>query len=117
MNIPKGMQVLLQGKTDFLQEIAQQMQAASIPVATGPIPGKHWESRAWLAVASADIERATKVHERHLENMVRREGLPVRNAHADFDAEETTCPACTTTFKTAGVTRCPECGLNFGNSG
>ena len=47
------------------------------------------------------------------------EGLSEEEARAaemvvDFDAEETTCPACMTTFKTTGTTRCPECGLNFG---
>lgn len=114
MNIPKGMQVVLQGKTDFLKEIAQQLAAERIKVATGPLPGSSWESRAWLAVASDEIERAMAVHKRHLENMVRKEGLPVRDSHADFDAEETACPACMTPFKTAGATRCPACGLNFG---
>jgi hypothetical protein len=46
--------------------------------------------------------------------MVEREGLPLQDHTADLDAEETSCPACLTTFRTAGVTRCPECGLNFG---
>ncbi|MCR9243771.1 MAG: hypothetical protein NXI31_01980 [bacterium] len=55
-----------------------------------------------------------QVHERYLTRMVRREGLPVHDRQADFDAEETTCPACMTTFQTAGTSRCPECGLNFG---
>ena len=40
--------------------------------------------------------------------------MPVRDIVCDLDAEETQCPACLTTFATAGVTRCPECGLNFG---
>ncbi len=31
----------------------------------------------------------------------------------DFDAEETTCPACMTTFK-PDVPMCPGCGLRFG---
>ena len=55
-----------------------------------------------------------QVHQRHLEQMVRREGLPVRDEVADFDAEETSCPACLTPFRTAGVSRCPECGIVFG---
>lgn len=46
--------------------------------------------------------------------MVEREGLPLQDHTADLDAEETACPACQATFRTAGVTRCPECGLNFG---
>jgi hypothetical protein len=31
----------------------------------------------------------------------------------DFDADETTCPACLTVF-TTDVPMCPECGLRFG---
>lgn len=31
----------------------------------------------------------------------------------DFDAEETTCPACLTTFR-PDVFTCPGCGLRFG---
>jgi hypothetical protein len=54
------------------------------------------------------------LHQEHLDLMVSREGLPVRDVVCDFDADETQCPACLTTFVTAGVTRCPECGLNFG---
>jgi tRNA(Ile2) C34 agmatinyltransferase TiaS len=45
--------------------------------------------------------------------MVEREGLPVRDIVTDLDAEETQCPACLTKFKTAGVTKCPDCGLHF----
>lgn len=55
-----------------------------------------------------------EVHQRHLDDEARRQGLPVRDAVVDLDAEETQCPACLTTFSTKGVTRCPECGLNFG---
>ncbi|MGE3171005.1 MAG: zinc ribbon domain-containing protein [Planctomycetota bacterium] len=32
---------------------------------------------------------------------------------ADFDADETECPACGTRFPTAGAERCPDCGLRF----
>jgi tRNA(Ile2) C34 agmatinyltransferase TiaS len=32
----------------------------------------------------------------------------------DLDADETVCPACETRFETDSVSRCPECGLNFG---
>jgi Zn finger protein HypA/HybF involved in hydrogenase expression len=34
----------------------------------------------------------------------------------DLEAAETTCPACLTTFATAGVADgcCPDCGLNLG---
>lgn len=55
-----------------------------------------------------------QIHQSYLNRMVEREGLPLQDNQADFDAEETSCPACMTPFKTAGVTRCPECGINFG---
>jgi hypothetical protein len=53
------------------------------------------------------------LHRQHLEAEVRRQGLPVRDVVADFTAEETQCPACLAKFRTAGVTRCPDCGLAF----
>ena len=108
------MKVLFQGKADYLREIAQQLTDEGIKVASGPIPGSKWEPRAWLAVASADAQRALATHQRHLDQMVTREGLPLFDTVSDFDAEETQCPACLTTFMSAGVTLCPECGLNFG---
>ncbi|MBL8750205.1 MAG: hypothetical protein JNK78_13650 [Planctomycetes bacterium] len=112
MNVPAGMQIVFQGKADYLREIAQQLAADGIRSTSGPIPGG-WEPRAWLAVASSETQRAVAVHQRHLDRMVVREGLPLADRTADLDAEETECPACLTKFKTAGATRCPECGLNF----
>ena len=55
-----------------------------------------------------------EVHQDHLDAMTRKQGLPVQDIVCDLDAEETQCPACLATFTTAGVTRCPHCGLNFG---
>ena len=55
------------------------------------------------------------MHREHLDAMTAQQGLPVRDIVCDLDAETTQCPACLATFATAGVTRCPECGLNFGN--
>lgn len=54
------------------------------------------------------------MHQSHLDSMTRAQGLPVHDIVTDLSAEETQCPACLTTFATEGVTRCPECGLNFG---
>lgn len=108
------MQVVFHGKPDYLREIAQQLAEAGIRSVSGPLPGGGWGTRAWLAVASADAKRAIETHQAHLDRMVEREGLPLRDVAADLDAEETACPACDTVFRTAGVTRCPECGLNFG---
>jgi hypothetical protein len=113
VNIPAGMQVLWQGKAEYMREIALLLNSKGIRTRTGPVPGG-WEPRAWLAVASNESERALAVHHAHLDGMVAREGLPVRDVVCDLDAEQTQCPACLTTFKTAGTTRCPECGLNFG---
>lgn len=107
------MKFLFQGKADYLREIAEVLKTAGIRSSSGPLPGSGWEPRAWLAVASEDTERAMQVHQRHLDRMVRREGLPIVDRAVDFDAEESSCPACGFTFKTAGVTRCPDCGLKL----
>ena len=112
MKIPDGMQVLFQGKADYLREIAQVLENGGVRTTTGRVPGG-WEPRAWLAVASSDAPRAVELHRAHLEQMVAREGLPVREVVSDFDAEQTQCPACMATFATAGATKCPECGLHF----
>lgn len=106
------MQVLFQGKAAQLREIAQVLSEGGVRVATGPVPGG-WEPKAWLAVAGPQVAQAMDLHRAHLEQMVRKEGLPVRDVVADFEAEETQCPACLTKFKTAGVDRCPDCGLHF----
>ncbi len=107
------MQALFQGKADALREIAQVLDAAEIRHLTIPVPGG-WEPRAWLAVASTDAQRAIAAHQRHLDEIITRQGLPVRDIVADFNAEETQCPACLAKWKTAGTTRCPDCGLKFG---
>lgn len=114
MNVPDGMRVILQGKADYMREIAQLFQGADISTCSGPMPGGGWGSNAWLAVAGHDSERAMQLYRSHLDRMLAREGLPVRDVVCDFDADETQCPACLTTFRTAGTSRCPECGLNFG---
>lgn len=115
MNLPDGMQVVFRGKADYLREIAQQLSDAGIRSVSGPLPGAGWGTHAWLAVASTETQRALATHQRHLDRMVEREGLPLQDHVADLDAEETACPACMTPFRTAGVTRCPECGLKFGD--
>jgi len=107
------MQVVFRGKADYLREIAQQLTAAGIRSVSGPLPGGGWGTHAWLAVASTETERALATHQGHLDRMVQREGLPLQDQVADLDAEETACPACLTTFRTAGVTHCPECGLKL----
>jgi hypothetical protein len=112
VKIPDGMQILFRGKAPMIREIAQVVTDGGVQVATGPIPSG-WEPQAWLAVASQDAAKAIALHRAHLEGMVRKQGLPVHDHVADFDAEETQCPACLTKFKTANTSRCPDCGLNF----
>lgn len=114
VKLPDGFQVIFQGKADYLKEIAERLIEAGVKCVSGPIPGKHWEQRAWLAVASNETQRAMAIHQAHLDHMVTKEGLPLRDHVADFDAEEAECPACQTKFKTQGVERCPECGIKFG---
>ncbi|MBX3464297.1 MAG: hypothetical protein KF830_14090 [Planctomycetes bacterium] len=114
MQVPPGMQVVFRGKADYLREIAQQLADAGIRSVSGPLPGGGWGAQAWLAVAGPDTQRALDAHQRHLDRMLEREGLPRRDQVADLDAAETECPACMAKFPTAGVSRCPDCGLNFG---
>ena len=65
------------------------------------------------AVASDQVEDARKVLQGHWDQELEVSAREHANTVADFDADETICPACQTVFKT-DVTRCPECGLNFG---
>ena len=39
VSIPAGMQVAFQGKAASMREIAQQLSAAGISTASGPLPG------------------------------------------------------------------------------
>ena len=66
-----------------------------------------------LAVASEQVEDARAVLQKHWDQDLEESARKHANTVADFDADETTCPACQTVFKT-DETRCPECGLNFG---
>jgi uncharacterized protein (UPF0212 family) len=106
------MQILFRGKATMIREIARVLAEGGVKSTTGPIQSG-WEPQAWLAVASTDAARGIALHEEHLEKMVRDQGLPVRNVKVDLDAEQTQCPACLTTFATAGVDKCPDCGLHF----
>ena len=60
------------------------------------------------------MQRAQEIYEQYLDRMVGDETALARSRSvADFDAEETDCPACGTRFKTAGTTECPDCGIRF----
>ena len=66
-----------------------------------------------LAVASQDLPQAKSVLEaRWFEHLDERERAAA-SIVLDFGADEMTCPACLTTFRT-GPQECPECGLFLG---
>jgi predicted amidophosphoribosyltransferase len=68
----------------------------------------------WLAVAGSHYETARRAlweHERQAMNEV---GKRAADAVVDRDAEQATCPACQATFRLP-ATRCPDCGLHFGD--
>jgi hypothetical protein len=113
VDIPQDLNVLLQGNTEYLREIKALFEAGGVKAWTGPLPDTGWGTKAWLAVARPDTQRAMQLYEAHLDAMVDNSGLPRVESTVDLDAEEATCPACQTPFKTADAERCPECGLRF----
>lgn len=109
------MTMFLRGPTAQIRETKELLDKKGLRTLTGPLAeGGGWGTKAWLAVASDKLAQAKAIFDQHLEDHVAREGLPVHDKAADFDAEETECPACGTRFATKGTTRCPDCGLNFG---
>ena len=60
------------------------------------------------------MTHAHRIYEEHCDRMVEQEGLRTSSEAADFDADETNCPACGAQFATQGAERCPDCGLRFG---
>ena len=70
-----------------------------------------------LAVAGSEVERARAVLQEFHDQGLTDAERAAANLVVDLDAEETTCPACLTTFATAGVGsdgQCPDCGLFLG---
>lgn len=113
VELPPGMTVLFKGRSDELRSIALVLDQAGIRTVTGPVPGAGWGTTVWLAVASTEVAKAQAAYEAHFDHMAQKSGLATVKSVADFDAEETSCPACMTPFKTKGAVRCPECGLKF----
>ena len=66
-----------------------------------------------LAVASEHTRDAARAVDDHWAKDLSAEERAATEMVIDLDAEEATCPACLTTFKT-GTTRCPGCGLRLG---
>ena len=105
--------ILMHGSLGNVREAQRMLAQAGVPAAVQPVPGK--DGLAALVVAAADAKRARAAYEASLEQMLANERRPTPEAAvADLDADETVCPACETKFATKGVTRCPDCGLNFG---
>lgn len=66
-----------------------------------------------LAVASEDKFEAARAVDDHWARDLSPEERAATEMVIDLDADEATCPACLTTFKT-GILRCPGCGLRLG---
>ena len=94
MKIPDGMKVVFQGKADYLREVAQVLEAGGVRTKTGGAGGG-WEPRAWLAVASTDVQRAMELHRAHLEHMVARayEHGKALNTASHFEIDDVIDPA------------------------
>jgi hypothetical protein len=108
-----SLSIIMHGNLLAVREAQRMLEQAGIRAAVQPIPGK--EGLAALVVAAADAKRGQAAYDASLSSMKAgdRAGEPAAGI-VDLDAEETSCPACETKFATKGVTRCPECGLNFG---
>lgn len=114
MNDAQALTVLLQGAPGWVREVQQMLEQAEVKCVTGPVPDSGG-AKAWLAVKAADVERAKAAYDASLDRLLHDDKARAAvKAVADLDADETSCPACDTKFATKGVTRCPECGLNFG---
>jgi hypothetical protein len=115
VTIPDGFSMFLQGNTDQMREVQELLRNEGIETRTGPVPASGWQQRAWLAVASRDLLRARELYEAQHDRLIHDEtGRRRTRIVADFDAEQTTCPACEATFNPKGVTECPDCGIRFG---
>ncbi len=66
-----------------------------------------------LAVASEHGPVAARAVDDHWAKDLSPEERAASELVVDLDAEEATCPACLTTFRT-GTNRCPGCGLRLG---
>lgn len=67
----------------------------------------------WLAVAGPDLPAARAALDEHWARDLDPRERAASELVVDFDAEETTCPACLTSFAPTDP-RCPSCGLRFG---
>ncbi|MCA8981916.1 MAG: hypothetical protein H6831_16265 [Planctomycetes bacterium] len=66
-----------------------------------------------LAVAGEDRLEAARAVDDHWARDLSDAERAATEMVIDLDADEATCPACMTTFKT-GIDRCPGCGLRLG---
>ncbi len=66
-----------------------------------------------LAVASEDLADSAELLQDNWKTGLSPEEVAAAEMVVDFDAEQTTCPACMTIF-TPDAPMCPGCGLRFG---
>lgn len=115
MDQPPDLELVLHGTASWVREVQQILEREGVRAYTGPVPSA-CGTKAWLAVAKTDLSRARAAYDSHLDRMLQTEAeRRAVQSVADLDAPETICPACEAKFATAGVDRCPECGLNFGS--
>lgn len=109
--------VVAQGGAAELAKLGAVLQAADVPhdiVSPADCGADKCGPGLMLVTPPDSMAAARAAIEAHWDSE-----LPESERHAaaevvDFDAEKATCPACMTPFTTADATRCPECGLNFG---
>ena len=109
--------IVAQGAADYLKELAAVLTSADVPHDIVAPPGCEPGScgPALLLVTPPDaLANARAAIETHWNSELADDERVAVETVVDFDAEETTCPACGTAFPTSGAERCPECGLNFG---
>lgn len=109
--------VIAQGGAEDMSKLGDVLTAADVPhdiISPEDCDTGGCGPRLMLVTPMDAMEAAREAIENHWDSE-----LPETERYApvevmDFDAGEATCPACQTPFPTADATRCPECGLNFG---
>lgn len=109
--------IVAQGAADYLKELAAVLASADVPhdIVAPPDcePGSCGPTLLLVTPPDA-LPDARAAIEIHWNAELADDERAAAETVVDFDAEETTCPACGTSFPTSKTDRCPECGLNFG---
>lgn len=112
---PDDVTVLAQGAFEPLSEMREALVAAGIRAELARAPGEQHPGappQVVLVCAAADKPAAAQVLTAHWAGDSA-EAVAAAGHLIDLDAEQATCPACTTSFPT-DATRCPGCGLRLG---